>query len=240
MNPLLDSAAGILALIAPFRFGDRGAGQGESLRETILAGFDEMERAALEKQIGTPVLREAKYALAALVDETILGSAWPGKTAWMSRSLQMEIFGDHLAGERFFEKLTFLRQGGESNVDLLELYYVCLQLGFEGIYKLRGLEQLTALQVDLRSQIEDYRGVADPRLAPHGLPKGGIITRVRREIPAWVIGVFTVSVVFFTYLGYSMSIDRLMKSSVSEIQSARESILRQAQASTSASEGWGR
>lgn len=228
INPLLDCAATILALTAPFRSGDRGAALGGDFRETILAGFDEMERTGLERQIGTPVLREAKYALAALVDEAVLSSSWSGRTAWMSTPLQLEMFGDHLAGERFFEKLSFLRQGGEANVDLLELYYVCLQLGFEGVYKLRGLEQLTALQVDLRSQIEDCRGVVDPRLAPQAVPKSGFVARVRREIPPWVVGVATVAIIFFTYLGYALVVDRNMKGSIADIRGSRDAILRSA------------
>lgn len=227
VNALLDCAATVLALVAPFRRGDRGAGMGEGFRESVLAGFDELERTGLERQIGTPVLREARYALASLVDEAVLSSSWGGRTAWMSNPLQLEMFGDHLAGERFFEKLSFLRQGGEANVELLELYYVCLQLGFEGVYKLRGLEQLTALQVDLRSQIDDYRGVTDPRLSPHAAPREGFVTRVRREIPSWVIGVATVAVIFFTYLGYALAVERAMKASVAGIEGAREALLRQ-------------
>lgn len=230
-NPLLQCGATVLSLVAPFRRGDRGVAVDGDFRERILAGFDEMERLAFEAQIATNILRDAKYALAAFVDEAVLSSSWPGRLAWMSKPLQLEMFGDHLAGEGFFDKLNLLRQGGESNADLLELYYVCLQLGFEGIYKIRGLEHLTALQVDLRSQIENYRGVVDPRLSPAGVAKVGLMAKVRREIPYWVIGVFTVSVVFFTYLGYSLVVNNLMNSSVVSITQSREAILRFAEKS---------
>lgn len=226
LNPLLECAANIFSLIAPLRRGDQGAGLDAGLREKIRAAFEEMERLAFERRVTSPVLRDARYALAALVDEVVLSSRWPGRGDWMSRTLQLEMFGDHLAGERFFEKLALLRQGGEIGADLLELYYVCLQLGFEGIYKIRGLEQLTALQVDLRSQIEHYRGTIDPRLSPQGIPRTGILERTRREVPSWVIGVVTVAVVFFTYLGYSLAAGRLMQSSVAAIETSCEGGLR--------------
>ena len=87
-----------------------------------MAGFDQMERMAFERQIAMVILKDAKYALAAFVDEAVMCSRWPGRTAWMSRPLQLEMFGDHVAGEGFFERLAQLRQGGEANLDLIELY----------------------------------------------------------------------------------------------------------------------
>ncbi len=224
-NPLLECAETIFSLIAVFKKGDRGASLDLDTREKILGGFDTMERMAFERQIGSIVLKDAKYALAAYIDEAVLSSNWPGRTEWMGRPLQLELFGDHLAGEGFFERLTHLRQGGEANAHLLELFYVCLQLGFEGVYKIRGLEQLMALQVDLRSQIEGYQGVTDPRLSPAGAPAAPLMARVRREVPYWVITVVTVSIIFFTYLGYSMAVTRLVDSSVAEIGAGKDAIL---------------
>ncbi len=225
LNPLLECGETIFCLMAVFIRGDRGAALALDYREKILSGFDIMERMAFERQIGSLVLKDAKYALAAYIDEVVLNSAWPGRTQWMSRPLQLELFGDHLAGEGFFDRLTLLRQGGEANLDLLELYYVCLQLGFEGIYKIRGLEQLMALQVDLRSQIEGYRGVQDPNLSPDGVPTVPLMSRVGREVPYWVITVVTVAIIFFTHLGYSMALTKLADRSVASIDSRRDAIL---------------
>lgn len=225
VNPLLECGETIFSLMAVFIKGDRGAGLGPDYRDKILSGFDIMERMAFERQIGSLVLKDAKYALAAYIDEAVLSSAWPGRSQWMSRPLQLELFGDHLAGEGFYDRLTQLRQGGEANLDLLELYYVCLQLGFEGVYKIRGLEQLMALQVDLRSQIEGYRGVLDPKLSPQGVPTVPLISRVGREVPYWVITVVTVAVIFFTHLGYSMALTKLADRSVASIDSRRVAIL---------------
>ncbi|WP_305042643.1 type IVB secretion system protein IcmH/DotU [Geoalkalibacter sp.] len=218
INVLLECSQTLFRLTAQLRGGDSSRLPGEDFREQILKGFDELERMAFERQIGMVILKDAKYALAAFVDEAVLSSSWAGRLAWMSHPLQLEMFGEHLAGEGFFERLAQLRQGGEANLDLIELYYVCLQLGFEGIYKVRGLEQLMALQVDLRSQIEGYRGVVDPRLAPQGVPREGLFTKVRREVPYWVIGVMTLAFVCFGYLGYARTIGNLANSTLREMR----------------------
>jgi type VI secretion system protein ImpK len=218
INTLLQCSQVLFSLVANLRSGDRETQPAEDFRERILQGFDEMERLAFELQIPMVTLKDAKYAIAALIDEAVLCSDWEGRIRWMSHSLQLEMFGDHVAGEGFFERLAQLRQIGEANLELIELYYVCLQLGFEGIYKVRGLEQLMALQVDLRSQIEGYRGVVDPRLAPQGVPREGVLARVRREVPCWVIAVTTTAVIFFGYVGYAYTIDRMASQSVLKME----------------------
>lgn len=201
-NPLIECSAELLAVVMPLRSGREGGAVPEDFRERVLQAFDTLERMALERQITTAHVQEAKYALAAFVDESVLASEWDGRLDWMSQPLQLEFFGEHLAGEGFFRHLATLRQGGDANIDLLELYYLCLQLGFEGVYRMRGIEQLMALQVDLRSQIDGVRGVADPRLSVDGVPREGMLQRVGRHVPFWVIGAVTGAAVALAYTGY--------------------------------------
>lgn len=226
VNSLLECSAIIFTLTSLFRQDDHGINLEMDFRERLMAGFDEMERMAFDRKIGSETVRHAKYALAAYVDEMVLNSSWPGRTNWMSNPLQLEMFGVHEAGEGFFDKLNTLRQGGEINAEILELYYVCLQLGFEGIYKMRGLEKLTALHVDVRSQIDNFKGVVDPVLSLTGVPKAGILNRVRREVPYWVIGVVCVSIIFFTYIGYAVVVNNSMSTSVTTITDSNQYILK--------------
>ena len=151
----------------------------------------------------------------------------------MSKTLQLEFFGEHVGGESFFKHLDAIRKGGEAFVDVLEVYYVCLQLGFEGMYRLRGLEQLMALQVDLRSQIEGHRKYTDNRLSPYGVPSEGIIAQMRREIPYWVIATVTVAAVFFTYLGYAVVTENYAKSTTEKIAGYQQKMFPAHEATTS-------
>ena len=217
INPLLECSASLFAYAALFKRGDRGAKVNMKFRRVILAGFDEMERKAFEMKIPMQKVKEAKFALASYIDEVVLTSNWPGRMEWMSKTLQLTFFGEHLGGEGFFKHLNALRRAGDRFVDVMEVYYVCLQLGFEGMYKLRGLEQLMALQVDLRSQIEGYRKYTDNRLSPDGTPKESVMATMRREIPYWVIGTVTLACAFFTYLGYAVVTEEVAKGRDAEI-----------------------
>lgn len=214
---LLECSASVFALTAKQRRNAQAGSLGD-FRDRIIKSFDILERMAFERQIGTSTVQDAKYALAAFVDEAVLASDNPERMEWMSNPLQLKFFGEHLAGENFFQKLNNMRQGGEKNLALLELYYTCLQLGFEGMYRMRGLESLMALQVDLRSQIDGYRGIVDPKLAPDGEPKTGIIARVSRHVPYWVIGVVTIGMVFFSYAGYSVILSKQVDLSLQSLE----------------------
>lgn len=222
INPLLECCASLFAYAALFKRADRGAKINPKFRRAILAGFDEMERKAFEMKIPMQKVKEAKFALASYVDEAVLTSNWPGRMEWMSKTLQLTFFGEHIGGEAFFKHLNALRRAGDRFVDVMEVYYVCLQLGFEGMYRLRGLEQLMALQVDLRSQIEGYRKYSDNRLSPDGVPQESVMATMRREIPYWVIGTVTLACVFFTYLGYAVVTEEVAKGKDADIASMQQ------------------
>jgi type VI secretion system protein ImpK len=223
-NSLLECSAELFALAAPLRSGRTSSELPDNFRERVMAGFDTLERMAFERQIPSSVTEDAKYALAAYIDEAVITSEWAGRTDWMSQPLQLELFGEHLAGEGFFRRLAELRQGGEANTELLELYYVCLQLGFEGMYRMHGLEQLMALQVDLRKQLEDYRGVPEHRLSRHGTPDNGILQRVGKHLPYWVIASVTGAVLVAGYSGYIAAIESRTESARGRLSDSVETI----------------
>lgn len=74
-------------------------------------------------------LREARFAVCAWIDEAILTSSWPGAAEWRKNQLQREFFGTTNAGVEFFERLEALPPKKQ---DLIELYGLCLALGFRG------------------------------------------------------------------------------------------------------------
>jgi len=74
---------------------------------------------------------QARFAVCAWVDEALLNSSWADKSAWMSRQLQQTYYNTTDAGEKFFERLQTL---GPHQLEVREVYYLCLALGFTGRY----------------------------------------------------------------------------------------------------------
>lgn len=85
----------------------------------------------------------ARFAVFAWIDETILSSAWEGKSRWLGEQLQRRYYNTADAGKLFFERLNTL---GPHQPDVREIYYLCLAMGFTGQYCNEGddylLEQL--------------------------------------------------------------------------------------------------
>jgi type VI secretion system protein ImpK len=226
-NKLLQCSGPMFHLASAFRGSDYGSSLDLSYRQQIINTFDSFERAAFEQKIPLQQVQHVKYALTAFIDELVLSSSWLGRTEWMGKPLQLQFFGEHLAGERFFQRLSELRVAGEQFIDVLEVYYICLQLGFEGVYRMRGLEQLLALQVDLRSQIEMIRGEIDPQISPEGFPKNHLIANVGAKIPFWVIVSVTTAIVFFIYLAYALAIDHQAEKVLTHINASHDVLLQE-------------
>ena len=194
---------------------------GEEFQGQLLESFEQFERACYSAQVTTNQMQQAKFALAATCDELVMSSGAECCMTWMACPLQMTFFGNNRAGEEFFERLEQLQLAGSKQLPVLEIYYVCLQLGFEGAYKIKGQEQLCALMVDLRSHLEEFYGSSEGALSPHGVPVSGRMTAVGEWLPHWVVLSVSLAVVMFLYMGFHWVIserasDSVLKMAVAE------------------------
>jgi type VI secretion system protein ImpK len=136
----------------------------------------EVEREAIRAGYQKEDIEEANYAVVAFLDETVLTSNDPAKERWSS--WQAKRYAGSIAGEGFFEHLKTLRNRRDSFqlADLLEVYYLCLLLGYQGRYAIDYASELQFLIDDLQSHIERIRGRRGA-LSPDGAPPAGELVR---------------------------------------------------------------
>ena len=79
-------------------------------------------------------VRLAACAVVAFLDEAVLSSKNQVFSTWSRMPLYLELFGDDVAGETFFQYVQQLlsRRDSVETVDVLEVYYLCMLLGFQG------------------------------------------------------------------------------------------------------------
>jgi type VI secretion system protein ImpK len=100
--------------------------------------------------------------------------------------LQFRHFGVHLAGEGFFDKIEALRGDVKRNLDVLEVYHLCLALGFEGKFSVaEAKDQLRYLANTLGQDIARYRKTPKA-LAPDWALPDQVSQMLRHEVPVWV------------------------------------------------------
>ncbi len=130
MNPIYRASAEIL--IAATQLGsERVTKAPERLREELLAMLQQMVSRCRAAGIADADTAEARYAIVAFIDERILKSNWPGRAEWMNHPLQLQLYREYTAGENFFARMRALLHRPQFSV-ALEIYYLCLALGFTG------------------------------------------------------------------------------------------------------------
>ncbi len=110
----------------------------------------------------------ATFAIVAFLDESILNLRSPVFKDWARRPLQEELFGRHEAGETFFEYLQQLikRRDAPETADAIEVYYLCLLLGYLGRYSIASKAELRSLMQQAEEKIARIRGT-NAEMSPH-------------------------------------------------------------------------
>ncbi len=216
-NKLLYCCSPILNHLKPFLNGNDSEIDNSDYHAIFKCDFIELENRAFAMQIDNIQMQHLKYAMSALVDESILHSHWQGKFVWQGQPLQLEYFAEHLAGEGFFSRLELLRQNSTAYCDLLEIYYICLQLGFAGIYRLRGQEFLQALQVGLYQQIINMRKDTNAELNEQSLDIH-YDKKIEIDLPYWIIPLTLLFIIFIIYFSYLIDIDNMADKTEHQLQ----------------------
>lgn len=127
-------------------------------------------------------LSQARYALTAVVDESVMLSEMEARDEWLSSPLQLRYFDEVTAGEEFYNRIDLLRMSRKHGV--LEVYWLCLAFGFKGKFgDKKGGERRRMLQETLAGEIAQARGQAiGAPLSPHAAVSGGNL-RVERWRP---------------------------------------------------------
>jgi type VI secretion system protein ImpK len=201
------------------------------LRRRVVGLLDQMDAKGAQAGVSRPDLLEARYAIVAFFDEQVSRSPWHGKHQWLAEPLQLVLFNENTAGEGFFTHLNALERDS-SRLAALEIYYLCLTLGFQGQFAIRGGQSLAAQAGALGTRIASavYSGET---LSPNGLPRDGAGRGLPKLPPFVAFGVGLVGLALALYL-----VLRVVLSF--QIASVTEALDGVAKASTSHAGGRGR
>ncbi len=139
----------------------------ESFRRRTKATLQEVERFAAAAGYDARDVRDTHFAVVAFLDSVVLNSADAVRSEWERKTLQEELFGQTDAGVVFFEKLErfFAQRDSPYLADILEVYLLCLLLGFEGRYSGALRAELDSNVEKVKRRIDDIRGHGN-RLSP--------------------------------------------------------------------------
>jgi type VI secretion system protein ImpK len=134
---------------------------------SVQAMLDRFHQTATAASIPREDAMEAAYALAALLDESLVHvPQWRGADEWHRWPLQVRLFNDRNAGENFFARMTALEQQPH-RVHVLQVYYLCLLLGFQGRYRLGRNDGIFPVLEQAATRLRGFIPAGEV-MSPHG------------------------------------------------------------------------
>jgi type VI secretion system protein ImpK len=196
------------------------------LRQRITDVLDRMVAAGRKSGISEADLAEARFALVAFMDEQILKSSWPGRAEWMNQPLQLVFYRTTTAGEMFFARMRALLNEGGRHVPL-QIYYLCLALGFRGAYGESGQGGALASFADAAQKQLAPELPSASKISPHALPPDRAEAEKKSRAPliAVIAGCALVTVLMLGILSWSLhsSVDEVERSLPTKAPSAAHS-----------------
>jgi type VI secretion system protein ImpK len=200
----------VITVIVRLRTNRQPVSDPESFRDHVREALRSASQQALERPgYSADDVRMATFAMVAFLDESILNSRNPLFADWPRKPLQEELFGTHVAGEVFFQNLQKLLSGSDSAAlgDLLEIYYLCMLLGFAGRFSGGSRHELNAPMNMTREKIRRIRGQAGDLSPAWSLP---VETTTQAKDPwvrrfAWAAAAI-LALALLLFIGYKVSL----------------------------------
>ncbi len=179
----------ILTIIVRLRYNRQAVTDSNSFRAEMKKHLNIATQRARQRGYGPDDVKQAIYAVVAFLDESVLTSRNPVFADWPRLPLQAELYNNQLGGEIFFQELQRALNRPDTNevADLLEVYGLCLLLGFRGRFAAGGMGDLRAIQIALQEKIRRIRG-ASHILSPRGTIPADAVRLVQTD--PWVRRLF--------------------------------------------------
>jgi type VI secretion system protein ImpK len=217
LNPLVQAASPLLLLAGRVR----GTLQGDvaTLRRQAQEEMRRFEERARGSGVANEIMLAARYALCATLDEAVLSTPWGSQSEWTQQSLLIQFHREAWGGEKFFEMLERISQDPTRHIDLMELQYLCLSMGFAGKYQVvdRGHARLAEIQHDLYDRIRQFRGNPAQELSLRWQGVRDQRNPVIRYVPWWVVGAASLAILALAFIFFQVRLGQRAEPVESEL-----------------------
>ena len=175
--------------------------------EEELKNFEiQASRAGIDRE----TVNAARYCLCTVIDEIVLNTPWGNESSWSTESLLILFHKEAWGGEKFFLILERMLKDPPRHLDMLELMYICLSMGFEGKYRVLegGMRTLEGIIDSTYHAIRMQRGEYEQDLSPHWQGEQQPRHTLRHYVPLWVVAALSAVLLLGIYLVFSTFINQ--------------------------------
>ena len=194
-NRLIDAASKLFSIASQLRSRD-GHRNLTELRKYLVREIDSFQVGAHKLGYNDESILISRYAIAACLDE-IISQIDRSSEYWNDKKLLDEIQPGTIIDEHFYIILDKICQVPNCFIDVIELMYICLSLGFKGRFRNQPFSNHDWQHVidNTYQVIRAYRGEFDKRLSPWiNMRRYSIKKRRGYKISFWTILIFVVPV----------------------------------------------
>lgn len=227
INPLIAAAEPLIALNNKLKQFEHN-NQSEKLYQTIVHEINAFETNAQKRGFRAETILIARYVLCATLDETLLQMAKVNNQvnnkindelsnqhnhkSWPQGRLLNTFHQEDSANERFFLLLARMSEEPSQHLELLELMYLCLSLGFEGKFRSthHGRTELNKIIDALYHRIRQQREEPKPLLQAHikaPTPSAKAHKRISLKTLIATSTIATILLLMIIYLGFAYMFD---------------------------------
>nr|WP_319527530.1 type IVB secretion system protein IcmH/DotU [Pseudomonas laurentiana] len=204
LNTLVAAASDVLSEV--IRIKQSRVGEDLTLlNERLTRHITNFEHRAGQLGVESRQVMMARYVLCTVADEAVVTTSWGVDSDWSQKSLLSTFHSETFGGEKFFLLLETLLKSAAKQLQMLELMYLCLALGFEGRYRVadRGMQGLDSIRDDLYQRIRQLRGDVPRELSPQWQGLGNQRRNLVRIVPTWMVALFTLVSLGVMYSGFA-------------------------------------
>jgi len=135
----------------------------DKLKMTLSDGLTKFTIRCQQDGVGDNLLKSAQYILCSFIDEAILSTKYGQNIHWSQQSMLSTNFNESWGGETFFKIRLFCLDNIAEYIEVFELIYICISLGFKGQFssKTNGKLMLDRLKRESYDVICQYRDLHD-------------------------------------------------------------------------------
>lgn len=161
-----------------------------------------------ENSANKQAVEYASYGLCSMIDEIVLNTPWGQNSSWTEKSLLVIFHQQTWGGEIFFSNLEEMQKQPSNMLNVIALYFACLQLGFMGKYRSlpSGSNQLRDITTNTFNLIAQHQMSVDFTLSPNWRGVSDERSAIVKNTPFWVVLLVSLGLGFLIFLAFSLSI----------------------------------
>lgn len=168
LNPLVDAAASLFSVLGKLKQIKSYSRLNTKLQKEIVREIKSFQNAIGHAGYQSEYKIVCSYVICATFDDILSQIDWGTHEKWKNFSLLSNLNQDPHHHDKFFTIIERVIKDPELYIDLMELMYICLSMGYKGKYGSteNDLYQLEQITHHLYKHIRAYRGSFSKTLSP--------------------------------------------------------------------------